>query len=58
MIGSQLYPEGHPYARSTIGNHETLSNITQKVQEYIEDNYRPATTIVVVGDFDLKDAGN
>ena len=60
VIGSQLYPEGHPYARSTIGSHETLSNITlEKVQEYIEDNYRPAnTTIVVVGDFDLKDAGN
>ena len=50
----------HPYARSTIGSHETLSNINlEKVQEYIEDNYRPAnTTIVVVGDFDLKDAGN
>ena len=60
VIGPQLYPEGHPYARSTIGNHETLSNINlEKVQEYIEDNYRPEhTTIVVIGDFDLKDAGN
>ena len=40
------------------GSHETLSNITlEKVQEYIEDNYKPEhTTIVVVGDFDLKDA--
>lgn len=60
VIGSQLYPEGHPYARSTIGSHETLSNISlEKVQEYIGDNYRPEnTTIVVVGDFDLKEAGN
>ena len=57
VIGSQLYPEGHPYARSTIGNHETLSNITlEKVQEYIEDITSWNTTIVVVGDFDLKDA--
>ena len=57
VIGSQLYPEGHPYARSTIGSHETLSNINlEKVQEYIEDNYKPEhTTIVVVGDFDLKE---
>lgn len=60
VIGSQLYPEGHPYARSTIGNHETLSNINlEKAQEYISNNYRPEnTTIVVVGDFDLTDAGN
>ena len=60
VIGSQLYPEGHPYARSTIGSHETLSNISlEKVQEYIGDNYKPEnTTIVVVGDFALKDAGN
>lgn len=59
IIGSQLYPKGHPYARSTIGNHETLSNINlEKVREYINDNYKPEnTTIVVVGDFDLKDAG-
>ena len=27
-IGKALYPEGHPYARSTIGDHETLSNIS------------------------------
>lgn len=60
IIGQQLYPPGHPYARSTIGNHETLSNITlEKVQEYITNNYKPEyTTMVVVGDFDLKDAGN
>ena len=60
VIGAQLYPEGHPYARSTIGSHETLSNITlEKAQEYIQDNYKPEhTTIVVVGDFDLKEAGN
>jgi zinc protease len=60
IIGAQLYPEGHPYSRSTIGTHETLGNINlEKVQEYVKDNYRPEyITIVVVGDFELKDAGN
>ncbi len=60
VIGAQLYPDGHPYARSTIGSHETLSNINlEKAQEYIENNYRPEhTTLVVVGDFELSEAGN
>ena len=54
VIGA-VYPEGHPYARSTIGSHETLNIILEKAQEYIQDNYKPEhTTIVVVGDFDLK----
>ena len=26
-IGNALFPSDHPYARSTIGSHETLSNI-------------------------------
>ena len=59
IIGSQLFPADHPYSRSTIGSHETLSNIDlERAQEYMDDNYRPEnTTIIVVGDFDLKDAG-
>ena len=60
QIGKALFPGDHPYARSTIGNHETLSNINLKaVQEFVETNYRPEyTTMVVVGDFDLSEAGN
>jgi len=59
-IGKALFPKDHPYARSTIGDHETLSNINLKaVQDFVESNYRPEyTTIVVVGDFDLSEAGN
>ena len=59
-IGKALFPADHPYARSTIGDHETLSNINLKaVQEYVKDNYKPEyTTIVVAGDFDLQEAGN
>ena len=55
-IGGQLYPPDHPYSRSTIGDHETLSNIDlAHVQEFVTDNYRPEyTTIVVVGDFELE----
>jgi zinc protease len=58
-IGNALFPADHPYARSTIGSHETLSNINLKaVQDFVRDNYRPEyTTIVVVGDFDLSEAG-
>jgi len=54
-LGRMLFPEEHPYTRSTIGDHNTLSNIAlPDVQEFVSDNYRPEyTTIVVVGDFDL-----
>lgn len=53
-IAAALYPKTSPYARSTIGTHETLSNINLKlVQEFTRDNYRPEfTTIMVVGDFE------
>ena len=58
-LGNALFPEGHPYSRSTIGSHETLSNINlEKAQEFVQDNYRPEyTTIVVVGDFSLDESG-
>ena len=58
VIGSQLYPEGHPICSFNDWKPRDLQqHHLEKVQEYIEDNYRPAnTTIVVVGDFDLKDA--
>ena len=58
-LGAALFPSDHPYARSTIGSHETLGNLTlEKVQEYVEDNYRPEYfTIVVVGDLPLEEVG-
>ena len=58
VLGDHLFPAGHPYSRSTIGSHETLSNIDlAHVQEFVSDNYRPEyTTIVVVGAFDLEDS--
>ena len=58
-ISQQLFTPEWTYYRSTIGSHETLSNITlEGVQEYAATNYVPAnTTIVVIGDFHLEDAG-
>jgi zinc protease len=55
-VGSVMYPEGHAYRRSTIGSHASLSNIDLKaVQDFVKNNYVPEdTTMVVVGDFDLK----
>ena len=52
-VAQALYPPGHPYTRSTIGSHETLSAIDlAHVQEFVRNNYRPEyATIVVVGDF-------
>jgi zinc protease len=59
-LGRLLFEPGHPYTRSTIGSHDTLSNIDlPHVQEFVEDNYRPEyTTIVVVGDFPLDKSGD
>ncbi len=60
VIGTLMFPEGHPYTRSVIGSHESLSNINlAAVQEYVAKNYVPEkTTIVVVGDFEMKNAIN
>ena len=57
VAGSLLFPEGHPYTRSVIGSHESLSNITLAgAQEYVAKNYIPEnTTIVIVGDFKLSE---
>lgn len=53
QVATALYPADHPYRRSTIGSHESLSAIDlAHVQEFVRDNYKPEyTTIVVVGDF-------
>jgi zinc protease len=49
-----LWPEDHPYRNTTIGTHETISNITlPSVQRYVAENYRPdLSTIAMVGAFD------
>ena len=52
-----LYPAGHPYRNTTIGSHDTISNIDlDSVQRYVRENYRPEyATIAMVGDFDLSE---
>ncbi len=54
----KLYPQGHPYSRSTIGTRETLDAISlADVQQFVADNYTPTnTTVMVVGDFSLDEA--
>lgn len=53
----KLFPKGHPYADLGIGTHDSLNAISlADVQQFTRDNYGPQyTTLVVVGDFDLKD---
>ena len=55
-IPKLLYPPGHLYRGSTIGSHDTITNITlADVQRYVDENYRPEySTIAVVGDFALE----
>lgn len=58
LAAEGLYPPDHPYRRSTIGNHESLSRIDlPHVQEFVRENYKPQyATIVVVGDFQPEQA--
>jgi len=58
VAGQLLFPEGHPYTRSVIGSHDSLSAITlADAHEYVAQHYVPEkTTIVVVGDFKLSEA--
>ncbi len=58
-LGALLYPKGHPYSRTTIGTHETLSNIDiQSVRDFVKTNYTPAnSTLVVIGDIDMSKTG-
>ncbi|MDB4979400.1 MAG: hypothetical protein JWM82_152, partial [Myxococcales bacterium] len=48
------FPADHPYHRSVIGSHESLSAITlDDARRYVAANYRPENmTMVVVGDLD------
>ena len=57
ISGELLYPEGHPYTRSVIGSHDSLSAIDLAgAKSYVAQHYVPEkTTIVVVGDFKLSE---
>ncbi|NWF88300.1 MAG: insulinase family protein [Ignavibacteriaceae bacterium] len=56
VIGKLLYPEGHPYNWTTIGELEDLQNATLKdVHDFYSKWYGPNNaTLVVAGDFDKK----
>jgi zinc protease len=49
-----LFPADHPYHRSAIGSHATLSAITlDDARRFVAEHYRPESmTMVVVGDLD------
>jgi zinc protease len=57
-IMDRLYPKEHPYARMTIGTHDSLNAITMDdIRDYAKKNYGPAlTTIYIAGDFSLADS--
>ncbi len=59
-LQEQLFHDDHPYRYTTIGTHEGLNNVTMEVvQEWTLKYYTPdRSTIVVVGDFNLDEAGN
>jgi predicted Zn-dependent peptidase len=54
MIPEAMYPKGHPYHYSTIGNHEDLEAATlEDVKEFFNTYYVPGNaSLVVAGDFD------
>lgn len=54
-IAGMLFPPEHPYGHTTIGSHDTLSNIKlQDIKDFVRTNYTAAnTTMVIVGDFDI-----
>ncbi len=60
VIGKLLYPEGHPYNWTTIGELEDLQNATLKdVHDFYTKWYGPNNaTLVVAGDFDEDQAKN
>ncbi|WP_239804457.1 M16 family metallopeptidase [Croceicoccus hydrothermalis] len=53
-----LYPEGHPYAHSTIGSMEDLSSATlDDVKDWFRDHYGPNNAVLVLsGDIDTATA--
>ena len=57
VIAQNLYPEGHPYSWTVIGEMEDLLNATvEDVKEFHSKFYVPNnTTLVLAGDFDKKE---
>lgn len=57
LIATNLYPEGHPYSWTVIGEMEDLFNATvEDVKEFHAKYYVPNnTTIVLAGDFETED---
>ncbi len=60
VIDKNLYPEGHPYNWSVIGEMEDLLNATvEDVKEFHAAFYGPNNaTLVVAGDIDLEETRN
>jgi zinc protease len=58
VIAKNLYPEGHPYNWSVIGEMEDLLNATvEDVKEFHANFYGPNNvTLVVAGDIDMEEA--
>ncbi|MCL2728148.1 MAG: insulinase family protein, partial [Bacteroidales bacterium] len=58
IIAKELFPEGHPYSWTTIGEIEDLRNATiDDVKEFYADYYVPGNaTMVLAGDFDKAQA--
>jgi zinc protease len=50
-----VFPSGHPYHRSVIGSHDSLSNVRlADVQRFVKLHYRPDNmTMLIIGDVDL-----
>ncbi|HEY9114968.1 MAG TPA: pitrilysin family protein, partial [Bacteroidales bacterium] len=58
VIAKNLYPEGHPYSWTVIGEMEDLMNATvADVKEFYGKYYLPNNaTLVLAGDFDVAEA--
>ncbi|MDO9680035.1 MAG: pitrilysin family protein, partial [Bacteroidales bacterium] len=56
IIAKELFPQGHPYSWTTIGEIEDLRNATiDDVKEFYHKYYVPNNaTLVLTGDFDAK----
>ena len=49
-----LYPQGHPYSWSVIGELEDLQAATiEDVKEFYNEFYGPSNATVVIADIDL-----
>ncbi len=57
IIQKALYPKGHPYSWSVIGDLEDLQAATiSDVKEFYNDFYGPSnTTVVIAGDIEIDD---